>query len=63
MSQFDQDSSSPLSRNLSDPMVCHDHNPSMEHASSYSSHDKDEALRVHPEQVHKITTEIDQMFD
>ena len=54
MAHFDQDSSSPLFRNLSDPMVSHDPNPSMEHESSHSSHDEDEALRVPPKQVHKI---------
>ena len=63
MAHFDQDSSSPLFKNLSDPMVSHDLNPSMEHDSSHSSHDEAEALRVPPKQIHKIATEIDKMHD
>lgn len=60
---FDSDSSSPHLGNLSDPMVSHDPNPSMEHNSSHSSHDEDEALRVPLEQVDKLATEIDKMHD
>ena len=63
MAHFDQDSSSPLFRNLGDPMVSHDPNPSMDHNSSHSSHDDDDALRGHPEQVHKITTKNDKMHN
>ena len=63
MAHFDQDSSSPLFRNLSDPMVSHDPNPSMEHDSSHSFHDEDEALRVPHNHVHKISTDIDKMHD
>ena len=63
MVHFDQDSSSPLFRNVSNPMVSHDTNPSMEHDSSHSYDDEDEALRVPPEQVHKIASEIDKMHD
>ena len=49
-------------------MVSHDPNPSMEHDSSHSSHDEDEALRVPlkqvpPKKIHKIATEIDKMHD
>ena len=63
MDHFDQDSSPPLFRNLSDPMVSRDTNPSTEHDSSHSFHEEDEALRVPPELVHKISTKIDKMHD
>lgn len=63
MAHFDQGSSSPLFRNLSDPMVSHDSKPSMEHDYSHSSHDEDEALTVPPIKVHKIATKIDKMYD
>lgn len=46
MALFDLDSSSPHLGNLSDPIVSHDPNPSMEHESSHSFHEEDEALRV-----------------
>lgn len=44
-------------------MVSHDHNPSMEHQSSHSSHGEDEALRVPPEQVDKLATKFDKMHN
>ena len=40
-------------------MISHDPNPSMEHGSSHSYHDEDEALRLPPEQVDYLATEID----
>ena len=42
-------------------MVSHDTNPSMEHDSSHSSHDEDEALQFPCEQDDKLATEINKM--
>ena len=63
MDDFDQESFSPLFRNLIDPMVSHEPNVSMEHEPSQTSHDEDEALRVPLQQVHNIAKMIDKMQD
>ena len=44
-------------------MVSHNPNPSIDYDSSHSSHDEDEALRVPPKQVDKLTTENDKIHD
>ena len=61
MDHFDPDSHYPLFRNLIYPMVSH--NPSMDHDSSHSSQDEDKALRVPPEKIHKLATDIDKLHD
>ena len=56
MGSFDPESCSPFLRIPDDNFITHDSNPTMEHNSSHSSHDEDDALRVPLEQVQKIST-------
>ena len=61
MGAFNPESFSHFLRIPNDNLILHDSNPTMEQNSSHSSHDEDDALRVPPEQVQKLSTELDKM--
>jgi hypothetical protein len=61
MGTFEPESSSPLLRILNETSILPNSNPLMEKNSSHSSHDEDDALRVPPEQVQKLSNELDKM--
>lgn len=61
MGALDPESSSPFLRIPDDNLIIHDCKPTMEKNSSHSSHDEDDALRVPPKQVQKLSTELDKM--
>ena len=58
MGIFEHESSSPFLRILDENLIIPDSNPIMEKKSSHSSHDEDDALRVPPKQVQKISTKL-----
>ena len=61
MGTFEPESSSSFLRIPDEPLILPNYNPLMEENSSHSSHDEDDALRFPPEQVQKISTELDKM--
>jgi len=61
MSTFEPESSSPFLRISDEPLILPDSNPLMEQTFSHSSHDEDDALRAPPEQVQKLSNELDKM--
>ena len=61
MGTFEPKSSSHFLRIMDETLILPNYNHLIQQKSSHSSHDEDDALRVPPKQVQKISNELDKM--